>query len=209
MADGGPDERKGNRASSTIAFPLWPVPLNRPVSSFTIGANLASLASLQLALKSSLLPIYDLERGWKVVFDTSITYILPAMYSIQIMFFMLFTKWLWSRESGIRSNWDPTNLADKIALFSHFNISVSFIKPSLSRFGVGQLSDNYNFRLGYWEMIHQNTTSVVYGICGVGKLRHRKIKLSNCTACGSITIRIARKTRGRRQHSRHLGDIWL
>lgn len=85
-------------------------------------------------------------------------------------------KWLWSRETGIRGDWDPTNLADTIALFSHCNFGVSDIKPSTTRRSAGRLLDNYNFRLGYWEVTRRNTTSVVYGIRCVGKLRRRTVK---------------------------------
>ncbi|KAK8084498.1 hypothetical protein PG997_005769 [Apiospora hydei] len=179
MADDGSGRRGGSRASTTIAYPFWAGPLYR-FDWFSMGLVFTSFASLQVAFKANLLQVHESEQGWIVQVSTIITYILLVMYGIQVVFFVSAIKWLWSRETGIRSGWDPTNLADTIALFSHFNVPLSIIEPSVTRCNAARLLHNHNFRLGYWEVTLQNNTkSVVYGIRSVGQVRHKTVKLTN------------------------------
>ncbi|KAK8053362.1 hypothetical protein PG996_012663 [Apiospora saccharicola] len=184
MADDGSGGRSGGRASRTISFPFWPGPVFMG-DWFSSGLIFTSFASLQVAFKANLVQIRDLQPGWIVKFDPTITYILLVMYGIQVIFFFSITKWLWSRETGIRSGWDPTNLADTIALFSHFNVPVAAITPSLTRSKAARFLDNHSFRLGYWEVTRPNTKSVfVYGIRSVDPHRQRTVNLADIKSHG-------------------------
>ncbi|KAK6854702.1 hypothetical protein PG995_009795 [Apiospora arundinis] len=174
MADSSPGRYGGGRASKTIAFPFWPAPLVRP-DLFSMGLILASFASLQVALKADLLQIHEEQRSWRVVVNTSITYILLAMYGIQVAFFISVIKWLWSRGTGIRRGWDPTNLADTIALFSCFNVKeMDSIDPSHPGKAVDRLLRGHYFRLGYWQVTRHgtDTKTVAYGIRSLGPRHH-------------------------------------
>ncbi|KAK8044808.1 hypothetical protein PG993_004832 [Apiospora rasikravindrae] len=103
MADDGPGWCGGSRASTTIAYPFWPGPLYR-FDSFSLCLVFTSFASLQVAFKANLLQVHESDQGWIVQVSTIITYILLVMYGIQVVFFLSVIKWLWSRETGIRSS---------------------------------------------------------------------------------------------------------
>ncbi|KAK6850930.1 hypothetical protein PG987_000564 [Apiospora arundinis] len=167
MADTAPDQHKGGRASQTVCFPFWPRPLLRR-DWFSMGLFIASFASLQVALKADLIQVQKVPNGakprWRAVVNPSITYVLLGLYIIQVVFFISTIIWLWGRNTGIRHGWDPTNLADTIALFSTFNIQMEDLELSDSRNVETQFFNGQNFRLGYWSVTHRNTESICYGI---------------------------------------------
>lgn len=126
----------------------------------------AKLALLQVVQRGS-------DKGWSVVVHRHIVYVLTAYYILHILFLLGTTKWLWSRSTGLRAGWDPTSLADIIALFQPFR-NDDLLNTKDTR-----------YRLGYWRRIEGSRTTVVYGI----RSRHpnRHFSLSSTTQwCGFL-----------------------
>lgn len=150
MADPRPGSRGWAWAHKSVAALYFP----------TLGTNtregmtlviLQAVTTPLMALKLGLVEVLESTEGWTVIIHPVISNILIAYYIIQILALGVVTVWLWNIDTGLRSDWDPTSLADIIALFQHFNVNPSdFEAPSGTPAHLLPLR-NLKFRLGYWE----------------------------------------------------------
>jgi hypothetical protein len=125
MADPKPGSRGQSWAHRSVAALYFP----------TLGTNtregltlvlLQAVTTPLMALKLGLVEVLESTQGWTVIIHPVISKILIAYYIIQILALVFVTVWLWNRDTGLRSDWDPTSLADIIALFQHFNVDPKF-----------------------------------------------------------------------------------
>jgi hypothetical protein len=150
MADPRPGRRGRSWAHKSVTALYFP----------TLGTNtgegktlviLQAVTTPLMALKLGLVEVLESTEGWTVIIHPVISNILISYYMIQILALGVVTVWLWNRDTGLRSDWDPTSLADIIALFQHFNVKPGdFEAPSGTPAHLLPLR-NLKFRLGYWE----------------------------------------------------------
>jgi hypothetical protein len=150
MADPRPGSRGQSWAHRSVAALYFP----------TLGINtregktlllLQTVTTPLMALKLGLVEVLESTDGWTVIIHPVISNILILYYIIQILALCVVTVWLWNRDTGLRSDWDPTSLADIIALFQHFNVVPSFFAAPAGVPAHLLPLREFQFRLGYWE----------------------------------------------------------
>jgi hypothetical protein len=150
MADPRPGSRGQAWAHRSVAALYYPT-LGTNTREGLILVLLQAVTTPLMALKLGLVEVLESTQGWTVIIHPVISNILIAYYIIQILALVFVTVWLWNRDTGLRSDWDPTSLADIIALFQHFNVNPKlFAVPAGMPAHLLPLRD-YQFRLGYWE----------------------------------------------------------
>lgn len=171
MADPGPGVFGSSLARDSVAALYFP----------TLGTNTGEGVALVLlqfvttpliALKIGLVEILEGTDGWTVIVHPLISHILIAYYAIQILALGFVTIWLWNRQTGVRSDWDPTSLADIIALFQHFHVNSQLFSVPASMPARLIPFRGFRFRLGYWmrrpasnrEEATSPRQEIVYGI---------------------------------------------
>jgi hypothetical protein len=123
------------------------------------------------ALKAGFMSTSATATGWTVTVSPAATKSLIAIYIGNSCLLLALLLFLWKRTTGLK--WDPTTIADQLALFYKSNVLSDFaelefeglhnmqafndlfVTPNV------QLTGN-NFRLGYWE--HGVTKKLLYGI---------------------------------------------
>lgn len=152
------DHRKGGRSwNNGVLAPKSIAALYFP----TFGGNtntawaitmLQVMTTPLIAAKLALLEVIATPDGWAVVVHRSVSHSLVAYYGVQVLVLGYVTWWLWKRQTGLRSDWDPTSIADIITLFQHFNVEpAAFIVPADRVSRLWPLPE-WRFRLGYWKV---------------------------------------------------------
>lgn len=134
-------------------------------------AVLTQSAFYMASLKVGLLEIVSTGQSWVVIAHAITAYLLIAYYIFHVLVLLAMIFWLWNRQTGLRSGWDPTSLADIIAIFRHFNVDMpSTYVSSKDRDRASSLDRYGGFRLGYWERTcgeSHTTVDIVYGVRGL------------------------------------------
>ncbi|KAK5120880.1 hypothetical protein LTR85_005947 [Meristemomyces frigidus] len=153
MADRKAGRFASARAADSNDCALFPKPAGN--SKLHLAIILLQLStSLLMTGKLALVQVVrrDSDQGWSVVVHRDIVYALTAYYTIQIGVLLRIIQWLWSRDTGLRTEWDPTSLADIMTLFHPFR-NTDIAHPEQER-----------YRLGYWQRTEGSEVTVVYGI---------------------------------------------
>ena len=174
MADPKPGLVGGSWAGHSVAALYYPTLGTYTRESLAL-LLLQAVTTPLIALKLGLVEVLGSTEGWTIIVHPVISMVLIVYYIIQILALGFVTVWLWDRETGLRSDWDPTSLADIIALFQHFNVAEKFFSVPTEMPGRLLPLERFQFRLGYWEHkpvrgrgVREEVTrpyrSIVYGI---------------------------------------------
>ena len=112
--------------------------------------------------------------GWTVTVSPAATKSLIVIYIGNSCLLLALLLFLWNRTTGLK--WDPTTIADQLALFYKSNVLSDFAELELEGLHpikvVQAIKDisvapnvklkGNSFRLGYWE--HGATKKLLYGI---------------------------------------------
>ncbi|KAM0706196.1 hypothetical protein Q7P35_006745 [Cladosporium inversicolor] len=150
MAD-TPTKAGNAKAAGSVAALYFPTQCTLTVMSWVI-ISLQFVTTPLMAVKIDLLEVIVTPDGWSVIAHPNIAQSLVAYYAIQIFVLLVVTIWLWTRTTGLRSDWDPVSIADVIALFQHFNVEKEFFETPADAGARLWPLDEWRFRLGYWEM---------------------------------------------------------
>jgi hypothetical protein len=172
MADGS--TKYGNaKAVESIAAMYYPNLGSLTVTSQII-ITLQLITTPLMAVKLALLEVVVTSDGWSLIVHPSVALSLIAYYAIQILVLLVVTAWLWTKTTGLRSDWDPVSLADVIALFQNFNVEQEFFQTPADATARLWPLHQWKFRLGYWEVKTcdeatddiSSRPAIVYGIRG-------------------------------------------
>lgn len=181
MSDPKPGVVGQGRARETIAAYYFPT-----FGTITLTAKIVLLLRLLTApltsVKLGFLQIVPAAGGWTVIVHRGIGYALIAYYVVQIVVLIVITVRLWSRQTGLRTDWDPTNIADVVALLQYFNLDVGKIPGSILTLRLAEALDVHDFRLGYWRRQKggdPGSAQVIYGIRAFEHSRSHHQRMQN------------------------------
>ncbi|KAF2470709.1 uncharacterized protein BDR25DRAFT_342976 [Lindgomyces ingoldianus] len=101
-------------------------------------------------LKAGFLSSRETSSGWIVTVHPIFSMVLIVVYLLNEVVLLWIYFYLRNRNTGLK--WDPTTLADQIALFHGSNILEDFasLEEEYNTFG-GRLLQGREYRLGYWQ----------------------------------------------------------
>ena len=155
----------------SLAACYWPMMAPNSFRTWTIQL-LGILTGPLIAYKTLLFQITEHEGHWLAVVHGNIALLLVIYYSILTIFTLLLTVKLWSRQTGLRRDWDSRSLSDMLALFywRNFRLETLAMDEGKEIFpNFRQVMDPIVFRLGYWRRTYQAQGQIVYGIRSIGK----------------------------------------
>jgi hypothetical protein len=163
MADSG--TRSGARY--TISARYWPLLSNANTPGTLATSLLLRTSGILIAYKALLFDVVNKGNLWEMRVHTGSAVPLVCYYAIMALYMLVLTVRMWSKSTGLRSDWDPQCLADIISLFAYFNLDLDNESSSQGDLLPPSINDschNSNYRLGYWLRRDETSTCVVYGI---------------------------------------------
>jgi hypothetical protein len=133
---------------------------NRHIRLFGLYTN-QLLIGFVTPLKAVFLRVIAQESGWIITISPIVTIVLTGLYFVNEITLFVLVIHLWKRHTGLK--YDPTTIADQLALFYDSNVLVDFTDRE-REFMEEETIAHKTYRLGYWELKTQDSTTVVYGV---------------------------------------------
>lgn len=130
---------------------------------------------------------------WAISIHPVTAWALTGYYGATLILIICIIVFLATNQICIRPGWDMECIADYLALFNTFNISLSsdtsldgdFVLPTIS-----EEVYHYVYRLGYWKVLDGDSETIAYGIRGVPheertSLREHEKRPHSCFICSA------------------------
>lgn len=136
------------------------------------------LLGFMTGLKSTFLTVLN-PGGGAIEVSSETAKALVSLYAIHLTVLVYVFLSLWDITTGLK--WDPTTIADQLALFHNSNVLPDFALLEEDTNTSSDLLRTSMYRLGYWQIKSSEGERVVYGIMRSGQYNKRDHPQPACT----------------------------